>query len=232
MKLPVLVSVPHAGLDIPEELRPYNRLTPREIAEDGDQGADEIYNIRDEVSAFVTTPVARAFLDMNRAEDDRRKDGVVKTHTCWNVPIYETRPPEEVFSEVIARYHRPYHNRLTELAARVVIGIDCHTMAEKGPPVGPDPGRERPLVCIGTGNGSFPLEQAESLVQYLAPLFRGLVTIDTPFRGGYIVRHHGRELPWLQLELSRTSVFSNREKRLRIIAALDAWLRVESWWSG
>ena len=34
------------------------------------------------VGAFVTIDIARAIVDLNQAEDDFRKDGVIKTHTC------------------------------------------------------------------------------------------------------------------------------------------------------
>jgi hypothetical protein len=89
-KLPLLVSVPHAGLAIPPEVAALNRLTAQEIAEDGDVGAREIYGeLAPYVAAFVISDIARAFVDLNRAEDDIRKDGVIKTHTCWDVPVYE-----------------------------------------------------------------------------------------------------------------------------------------------
>ena len=107
MTLPLLISVPHAGLRVPPEARPYCSLTPEEIARDGDEGAAEIYTIENEVECYVTTDVARAIVDLNRAEDDRRKDGVVKTHTCWEVPVYEPFPPEEVVRTLLAQYYRP-----------------------------------------------------------------------------------------------------------------------------
>ena len=89
MTLPLLVSVPHAGLRVPAEVEPLCALTPAEVADDGDGGADEIYAFEKEVGAFVTTDVARAIVDMNRARDNRKADGVVKTHTCWDVEVWK-----------------------------------------------------------------------------------------------------------------------------------------------
>ena len=96
MKLPLLASVPHAGWRVPEQAEPYCVLTPQEILEDGDVGAAEIYALEPEFDAYLITDVARAIIDLNRAEDDRRPDGVVKTHTCWNVPVYQEFPPVDV----------------------------------------------------------------------------------------------------------------------------------------
>ena len=88
MKLPVLLSVPHGGLEVPSEVAHICALTPKEIAEDGDEGARELYDLENHVAGFVDTDVARAIIDLNRAEDDFSKDGVIKTHTCWDVPVY------------------------------------------------------------------------------------------------------------------------------------------------
>ena len=75
MTLPLLISVPHAGLRVPPEAERFCKLTETEIAKDGDEGAAEIYTIESEVECYVTTDIARAIVDLNRAEDDRRKDG-------------------------------------------------------------------------------------------------------------------------------------------------------------
>ena len=37
--MPLLISVPHAGLTVPPEAKPYCALTRQQIIEDGDQGA-------------------------------------------------------------------------------------------------------------------------------------------------------------------------------------------------
>ena len=149
MTLPLLFSVPHAGLTVPSEIENLCLLTKKEIIEDGDEGAAEIYlPLQDQVFALVTTAVARAIVDMNRAADDRRKDGVIKTHTCWDVQIYREPPPEASITELMEIYYKPYHVSLTKYARHVKCGIDCHTMAVQGPPVGPDKGKERPAVCI------------------------------------------------------------------------------------
>ncbi len=224
MTLPILVSSPHAGLQIPDELVEFNALTAEEIAADGDEGAAEIYDYADDVQHYVTTPIARAFVDINRAPDDVRKDGVVKSHTCWEVPVWRERPSDELFKRVLDRYHAPYHARLRELAGSTVVAVDCHTMAEFGPPVGPDPGCERPLACIGIGEGTCPRPWAEAFARHLGAELGGTVTINEPFRGGYVIRHHSEAMPWLMLELSRSNAVSLANKRSAVLNALEAWL--------
>ena len=115
----------------------------------------------------MTTVAARAIVDMNRAENDRGKDGVVKTHTCWDVQVYREFPCEEIVSELIETFYKPYHASLTQHAKHVQCGIDCHTMAAQGPPIGPDAGRERPVICISNADGTCPKEWITSLADCL-----------------------------------------------------------------
>ncbi len=226
MRLPLLISVPHAGLANPPEIEAYNLLSPAEIARDGDDGAAAIYSFADEVAAFVTTDVARAFVDLNRAEDDRRADGVVKTHTCWGVPVYRRPLSTDVVERLLVRYHRPYHTRLKGLAQRgVILGVDCHTMAAEGPLLSTDPGVRRPSVCLSNGEGTCPHEWITSLARAFEQAFAHPVSVNSPFTGGHIVRSHAAELPWVQLELSRAPFMTEEEKRRRTLDALRAWSR-------
>ena len=223
MKLPFLLSVPHAGLRVPEEVRRYCRLTPEQIVEDGDEGAAEIYDLASEVVAFLISDVARAIVDLNRAENDRRPDGVVKTHTVMNVPIYDPFPPDEILYALLERYYRPYHRDVRELAASpaVRLSIDCHTMLAVGPPIGPGPGVERPRICISDGNGlTCPREWFEIVVTAFREFFECEIAQNDPFSGGYITRTYGAKHPWIQVELSRAPFASNSEKRRRLLRAL------------
>ena len=226
MALPLLLSVPHAGLAVPPEAAPWRILSAQEIAEDGDAGAAEIYDLADQVQAYATTSVARAFVDLNRAENDRRKDGVVKTHTCWDVPVYDPFPPEEVIETLLALYYRPYHARLRALAGSgALLGVDCHTMAAVGPPVGPDPGVERPWVCLSNADGTCSDAWLTLLADSFNRQFGDHVEVNHPFQGGYIIRAHAAEMPWVQLELSRAPFMPDAGKRARVLAALADFLR-------
>jgi formiminoglutamase len=221
--LPLLISLPHAGIEIPPEVESFSMLTPQQIIQDGDEGATHIYSIREQVSAFVTTDIARAFLDVNRAEDDRSPDGVVKTHTIWKVPIYKQPLPEDLIRKLLDKYHRPYHRQLSQLASQTRLGVDCHTMADVGPPIGPDAGRKRPSICLSNAKGTCPQDWFNRLADCLEEAFETEVSKNKPFKGGYIIRSHAHELPWVQIELSRAAFLSYEEKRMKLLEALKEW---------
>jgi N-formylglutamate deformylase len=225
MSLPLLISVPHAGLRVPPEVETLCILNEEEIIRDGDEGAGRIYHpLKEMVAAFVTTDIARAIVDMNRAERDRRKDGVVKTHTCWDVPVYGEKLGEGIVRTLIEKYHRPYHEKLTRFAEDVIMGVDCHTMAAQGPPVGNDFGVTRPHLCLSDYGATCPREWTFSLAACLEQAFGTKVSINHPFRGGHIIRSHAKEVPWIQLELSRGRFMSERSKSECVHMALKAWV--------
>jgi formiminoglutamase len=222
MPLPVMLSVPHSGLHVPDEAAPYCVLSPQQIAKDGDEGAAQIYDLSDEVARFVDTDVARAIVDLNRAEDDRRADGVIKTHTCWNELVYDPFPPGDAIARLLDRYYHTYHAQLeSEFTDDIRLGIDCHTMAAVGPPIGPGPGQRRPMVCLGDAHGkTLPAGWTQRLAECFRQSFDGDVTVNQPFSGGYITRTHGRKRPWIQLELTRDKTMPHRQKREAVLEAL------------
>lgn len=222
-KLPIAVSNPHAGLYVPSIVREYCRLTPEEIIADGDEGAARIYTpLKDIVECYTSTPVARAIVDMNRAAKDFSKDGVIKTHTCWDAKVYRSELPESVQDELLDTEYHPYHERLSDCSTwGLKFGIDCHTMAAVGPPVAPDPGIERPHINLGDLDGkSLPPGWMDGLVEAFTEAFQCPVSVNAPFKGGYITQRHHKDMPWVQLELSRAPFLPDPEKASRVIQAL------------
>lgn len=226
MTLPIALSVPHAGLSVPDWLQARCLLTPQQIAADGDVFAQQIYgDLQRHVARFVTTDVARAVLDMNRAPDDlARVDGVVKTETCWREPVWSEPLTSQDIERLLQQHHTPYHIALDHFVGEVRLGVDCHTMSEVGPPIGPDPGVKRPLVCLGhVGGASCPTAWVEALRARFVRHFGDDVSIDEPFAGGYITRRLGERMPFVQVELSRSGVMSADEKQRCVFASLREW---------
>lgn len=224
-KLPLLVSVPHAGKAIPAEVAPICILSREDMLNDGDGEAEQIYAIEGHVAGFHTTDIARAIVDLNRAPDDFRPDGVIKTHTCWNVPIYKTFPSQGLITALLDNYYMPYHKKLSvDSKKNVVAGLDCHTMAEFGPPTGPWPERERPFICLSNAGKTCPAEWLMNFAQCLQKEFPGeKILLNEPFKGGHIIKNHAAEIPWLQIEFSRTSRFSVTSKKNGLLKALSKW---------
>lgn len=215
-KLPVLLSVPHGGDETPAEIKDHLCLSQQDLFADGDAFTREIYGIQDSVSAYVDTPYARAFIDLNRNTNDlppKNPDGIVKTTTCHGKAIYT--PGKELSPEdsalLIAKYYHPYHQNIRQLLdthSDIQLALDCHSMEAIGPEISPDRGQRRPSICLGINQGeSCSIDMAKKLSACFQTVFEldaSEVTIDKPFSGGFITRTYGNKpIPWVQIEISR-----------------------------
>lgn len=226
MRLPLLISVPHGGLDVPPELRPFLRIGPDLIEAGSDVGSFEVYSSlgEDRVLAYRAQRWARVLVDVNRGADNRKPDGVIKTFVQGHM-VYDPYPDPAVIETVIERYHAPYHRDLERLARLpgVKLGVDCHTMFASAPPDAPDPqGSSRPMICLSDGGGtSLPSGWMDGLARHLRQQFGPTqVKVNEPFNGGHIVRRHSARLPFVQIEISRSEALGWQEKGERVHAAL------------
>jgi len=225
-RLPVILSLPHAGLSIPPEVDERCLLTDADLVADSDEGAAEIYGpLERHVQALLTTDVARAIVDLDRPEHDRGPDGVVKQRTCWNIPVYPEPLDGQTIETLLERHHRPFHRRLAAAAEGPWLGVDCHTMAPFGPPVGPDPGRDRPRVCVSASPDSCPPEWLSLIVTRLGIAFHCAVTLNDPLRGGFILNSRPGGIPWIQISISRTRWITFEWKTRAVLDALGAVIR-------
>jgi formiminoglutamase len=211
----VLLSIPHGGTEVPEELRNRVCITPRDLFDDSDPFTREIYDLTGEVVRVVKADIARAFVDLNRAPTDRpprNPDGVVKAATCFNRPIYlPGREPDEALTEqLLRRYHAPYHAQLEDCSAEpgIKLALDCHSMLAVAPPIGEDRGKPRPSFCLSNGHGATaPRTLLGEVAAAIAQAFEvspEQIGLNDPFKGGYIIKRHGiGPLHWIQIEMNR-----------------------------
>lgn len=163
--LPILQSIAHGGLAAPPEVEQRLAISQTDLYNECDLWAEHLYDFSHASLALlgnghprgvlgtVTTPIARALVDVNRRRDDlANPDGPVKSQTSYGVPIYAQPLEDEQKLELRNRYWEPYHARLGALLAahqgQAVLLLDCHNMAQHGPTTYDFAGAARPLVCL------------------------------------------------------------------------------------
>ena len=201
---PLLVSVPHAGMRIPEELR--DRYVDRaHSVEDTDWHLDRLYAFARGLGAGMIVPAfSRYVIDLNRPPDDTPMyAGANNTELCptrffTGDPLYrEGRAPDG--AEIARRremYWRPYHAALDAELRRLraehghAIVFDGHSIMSTLPWL--FDGR-LPDLNLGTAGGaSCAPSLREALAGVLARQQAFTHVVDGRFKGGYITRHYGR----------------------------------------
>ena len=213
---PVVVSCPHAGRTYPASM--INAMInaasqPVEILRGlEDFGVDCL--LPDLIAAGIPTVinrVARAYLDVNRAETALDKTmfagdvdapppchhvragyGLIPRLTAGRKPIYAKTMPATEVSARLEFVHRPYHETLTRLLDSAIswhgagLLVDLHSM-----PAYDRLNNRLPDVICGDAHGStLDSDTASALTGFLQDC--GLsVSWNHPYSGGFITRTHG-----------------------------------------
>ena len=214
---PLLVSMPHTGVLIPEELK--RRLTPPALAlPDTDWHLERLYDFLEELGASVLVAThSRYVVDLNRPPDNANlypgqdTTPLVPIDTFRKEPLYRAgeEPREGEIAQRVEEYWKPYHSQLTQELQRLkrahgyALLWDAHSILSQVPRffdgtlpelnLGTAGGR-----CCGAGIG-------EALMQKVSG-YRAV--LDGRFKGGYITRRYGAPangIHAVQLELSEAT---------------------------
>jgi N-formylglutamate amidohydrolase len=224
---PVLVEVPHAGLDVPAEVLAQLVAPARSIARDADLFVDEIYQDAPlEGATLLVARTSRYVLDLNRAEDDV-DSGVVASDPRPARPharglVWRTTTDDETALERpltrdeyrwrVENIHRPYHQTLQSILERklsrfgYVIMLCAHSMPSVGRAGHVDAGVPRADVVPGTRGRTSAHPRIIDAVEAVALSHHRSVEHDRPYRGGYATTHYGRpavRCHAIQVELAR-----------------------------
>ncbi len=236
--LPILVSVPHGGTKVPDMLQERINLTPLEILIDSDARTREIFAFKDRVKAYVDTDISRCVVDVNR-DVFTDASNVFKQHSQNKKEVWKTHSaPNELEREaLLERYYRPYHQCMRDLLQEneIQLAIDAHAMIPQKKMLNSLVRQRRPLFCIsnrGSKDSRFPEQNITASFALMKRLKRKLeeefsdmllfdiehvVTINDPFRGGYITAYHGKrpDVPFVQIEINR-ALYLPPEKDIRL----------------
>jgi N-formylglutamate deformylase len=213
---PLLVSLPHMGTWIPQQL--LDRMHPRAAeTEDTDWHLGRLYAFARELGASVLMPRAsRYVVDLNRPpENTPMYPGVNNTGLCplnffTGEPLYRpgAEPDEAEIRQRVADWWVPYHDalkgELLRLKARHghVVLFDGHSIKSELPWL--FDGRLWDLNLGTASGGSCDSELRAAVVDLFEGQSRFSHVADGRFRGGYITRHYGRPgqgVHALQLEM-------------------------------
>jgi N-formylglutamate deformylase len=201
---PLLVSLPHVGTLIPEDLQPL--YVPRALeVEDTDWCLQAVYDFALDLGASVIVPrFSRYVIDLNRPpENSPMYPGANNTELCptrffTGEPMYRpgSEPDANQVAERLATYWRPYHEALAGELARLkaehghALLWDGHSIKSQLPWL--FDGR-LPDLNLGTVSGtSCAPALRQSLNEVLAAQTGFSHVTDGRFKGGWITRHHGR----------------------------------------
>ena len=217
---PLLVSMPHSGLHIPDDIRA--RMTPAgHLMADTDWHVDRLYDFLDALDATVVIAThSRYVIDLNRPPDGtslypgQSVTELVPTTTFDDEPIYTAgkNPDENEIGRRRDTYWQPYHNRLEQELTRLtalhgrVVQYDAHSIRSEVPRFFKG---KLPDFNLGTGAGQSADETLANRLLAVCQRAQGYsAVLNGRFKGGHITRSHGRpagHVHAVQMELSQST---------------------------
>jgi len=216
---PLLISVPHAGTWIPDELAEAFTARARTLP-DTDWLVDKLYGFAGNLGVgVISANCSRYLVDLNRPPDDSslynsKTTGLFPLMDFIGDPIYHEgrNPDESECAERLNRYWNPYHyqlqaelTRLQALHGHAVL-LDAHSIASEVPMLFPG---KLPDFNLGSNDGASAhadlIDRAWTCLR-AQPGYSSV--LDGRFKGGFITRRYGApetDIHALQLELSQAT---------------------------
>lgn len=229
-RVPILLSVPHCGVEFPPEIKSEYKQSLIQSPDDTDWFVHQLYDFAPAMGiTLIHAQYSRWVIDLNRDPQSKPlyTDGRIITALCPTTtflgePIYVDERKEIGAEEVSRRvelYYKPYHQKIQELLDDLkkefgkVLLWDCHSIRQEVPTIHKE---KFPDLILGDADGTTAspglIETAISGLESGGYSFNH----NHPFKGGYITRYFGRPSEnqhALQLEMTKVNYMDDAEKK-------------------
>jgi N-formylglutamate deformylase len=228
---PIVVESPHSGMEFPPDFRP--AAPYGSIQTTWDAFVEELWGDAPAAGAtLLRATFPRAYVDVNRAEDDidetllsepwpvaltptdytKRGMGLIRRNALPDVPMYDRKLSVAEVQGRIASYYRPYREAVrheidaAHARSGIVFHVDCHSMKSRGNAMNIDSGAARPDLVISDRHGT-TADSAHTV--WACDWFRARgfsVQMNVPYQGGDLVRSFGSPSDGrhsIQIEINR-----------------------------
>lgn len=238
--LPLLISVPHDGREIPDAIRTRMTASGQSIP-DTDWHVAQLYDFAEEMGAsMLVANYSRYVIDLNRAADDAALypgqvvTGLCPVQTFAGEALYQSGGVDDADKvERVRDYWLPYHTQLQqaldELRDRHGYALlwDAHSIPSNVPRLFDG---ELPELNLGSDSRRSCAPDIEDAVARIALDSDYTAVVNGRFKGGFITRHYGdpeRGVHALQLEIAQRAYMDESSTLFDIkgATALRATLR-------
>ncbi|MBF8731270.1 MULTISPECIES: N-formylglutamate deformylase [Pseudomonas] len=224
-QLPLLISMPHAGLGLTEAVRDGLVDQARSLP-DTDWHIPRLYDFaRDLGASVVAAQYSRFVIDLNRPDDDKplyagATTGLYPATLFEGEPLFKAgqEPSADERKGYLAQIWRPYHDAIRQELARLreihgyALLWDAHSIRSVIPHLFDG---KLPDFNLGTFNGaSCDPVLAERLLGVCSQAQGYTSVLNGRFKGGHITRHYGdpaNHIHAVQLELAQSTYMEEVE---------------------
>lgn len=212
---PLILSIPHAGIDISDEFS--GAFVSEWLArKDADWHLPTLYNFAEALDATILAArISRSVIDLNRDPSGtslypgQATTGLCPTETFDGESLYAGVMPDEAeISRRREHYFQPYHAALQAEIARIhklhgrVVLYDCHSIRSQIPRLFAG---ELPQFNIGTNDGKSCTPETQAQIESVCARSGMSYVVNGRFKGGWITRYYAnpaQNIQTIQMEIS------------------------------
>ena len=226
-KVPIIISVPHSGIEFPAEVKDMYLKNQLEILDDTDWFVHDVYDFASELGiTVIRAKYSRWVIDLNRDPESKPlyNDGRIITGICsatnfFGEPIYKdgVTPDQKEVERRLKTYYWPYYKKIESLLEErksefgKALLWDAHSIRHQVETIQKDPFPDMIL-----GNNDEKTANIDLIKNALEKLRNGRFQVNhnSPFKGGHITRYFGKpknKIHALQLEMNKILYMDNKE---------------------
>ncbi len=227
-RLPILVSVPHCGIQFPDELQDLYEPQLAAAPDDTDWLVDRLYDFAPKMGITLIKAVySRWVIDLNRTPDSLPlyDDGRIITALCpvtsfagENIYKEGYQPNQNEIERRLELYYWPYYAQIQRLLDELktefgqVLFWDAHSIRQHVPLIRKD---NFPDLILGDNDGQSASPKLIETALKNLQLSNLQLQHNTPFKGGHLTRYFGKPdngQHALQLEMTKVNYMDDSER--------------------
>ena len=199
-EIPILTSIPHTGTFVPGEISAQFAGATRATELMTDWHLHELYSFLPDLGIDVIHATHHRFVvDLNRPADSRPlypgrfETTLVPTETFQGEAIWRVPPTPDEVAVRVEKYYRPYHGALEKRLREKVAQfgrcylIDLHSVESRASRLH---GELHEDIFLGDRDGTTCDAVLTELVRELFRAEKLQVTVNQPYKGGFITAHY------------------------------------------
>ena len=206
---PIIISIPHSGIEIPEWIQNRMNLQARRIHTDWH--VDLL--VKDFTFTKVSTSISRYVVDVNRSKYTSKTSTltIIPRYDEFGIPLFKQYPSRNLQNEWIAKYYTPYYDAIFEQITikkqnnAIIFLLDLHSYDDKH--------FKTDKIILSTRNG---ITISKKSFEFIVDCFKKeelSIKVDTPFKGGNIIHEISKQanVEAIQIEIPYSMYLQNNK---------------------
>ncbi len=206
---PILISIPHSGIEIPELIQNRMNLQARRIHTD--------WHVDLLIKEFPFTTIAlklsRYVVDVNRSKYTSRISTlpIIPRYDEFGIPLFKQYPSKNLQNDWIAKYYTSYYDAILEQIKlkkqnnSIICVLDLHSYDDKH--------FKTDKIILSTRNGTTISKKSFEFIVDCFEKEELSIQVDMPFKGGNIIHEISKQanVEAIQIEIPYSLYLDNNK---------------------